>query len=141
MPWTMEDYPQSWKNFDKLERKKAIDIGNAMLKDGYKEENAIPIATKQAESWYKNASQSELDELKNKKITQHQQDDSANPKLNEKDVHVYYEEKQWKIKSDGAKQASDTFDKKEDAMKRARNIAENRDTEVIEHKQDEKSNE
>lgn len=141
MPWTMEDYPQSWKNFDKLERKKAIDIGNAMLKDGYKEENAIPIATKQAESWYKNASQSELDELKYKKITQHQQDDSANPKLNEKDVHVYYEEKQWKIKSDGAKQASDTFDKKEDAMKRARNIAENRDTEVIEHKQDEKSNE
>lgn len=37
MPWTMEDYPQSWKNFEELERKKAIDIGNAMLKDGYKE--------------------------------------------------------------------------------------------------------
>ena len=30
MPWTMEDYPQSWKNMDKLERKKAIDIGKAM---------------------------------------------------------------------------------------------------------------
>ena len=32
MPWTMNDYPNTWKNFDELERKKAIDIGNAMLK-------------------------------------------------------------------------------------------------------------
>lgn len=137
MPWTMEDYPQSWKNFDELERKKAIDIGNAMLKDGYEEENVIPIATKQAESWYRDASDSELQELKNKKITKHKRDDSANPKLNKKDVHVYYEDDEWKVKSDGAKQASDTFLKKEDAMKRARNIVDNRETEIIEHKKNE----
>lgn len=137
MSWTMEDYPQSWKNFDELERKKAIDIGNAMLKDGYEEENVIPIATKQAESWYRDASDSELQELKNKKITKHKRDDSANPKLNKKDVHVYYEDDEWKVKSDGAKQASDTFLKKEDAMKRARNIADNRETEIIEHKKNE----
>ncbi|MBF7016259.1 DUF2188 domain-containing protein [Staphylococcus durrellii] len=137
MPWTMEDYPQSWKNFDELERKKAIDIGNAMLKDGYSESDTIPIATKQAESWYKDASQQELDELKNKKITQHQKDSEANPELNERDVHVYFEDDNWKVKTDRAKQASDRFDKKEDAMKRARNIADNRDVEIIEHKKDE----
>ena len=137
MPWTMDDYPQSWKNLDKLERKKAIDIGNAMLKDGYKEDRAIPIATKQAESWYKDATKEELEELQNKKITLHDKDDSANPKLNDQDVHVYFEEDVWKIKSEGAKQASDSFDKKEDAMKRARNIADNRQTEIIEHKKDE----
>ncbi len=137
MPWTMDDYPQSWKNMEKLELKKAIDIGNAMLKDGYKEDRAIPIATKQAESWYKDASKKELDELKNKKITKHEKDDSANPELNNKDVHVYYEDNKWKIKTEGAKQASDSFDKKEDAMKRARNIADNRSTEVREHKKDE----
>ncbi|ANQ65134.1 DUF2188 domain-containing protein [Staphylococcus equorum] len=137
MPWTMDDYPQSWKNMEKLELKKAIDIGNAMLKDGYKEDRAIPIATKQAESWYEDASKKELDELKNKKITKHEKDDSANPELNNKDVHVYYEDNKWKIKTDGAKQASDSFDKKEDAMKRARNIADNRSTEVREHKKDE----
>ncbi|HLR19371.1 MAG TPA: DUF2188 domain-containing protein [Staphylococcus sp.] len=137
MPWTMDDYPQSWKNMDKLERKKAIDIGNAMLKDGYKEDRAIPIATKQAESWYKDASKKELDELQNKKITKHDKDDSADPQLNNKDVHVYYEDDKWKIKSDGAKQASDSFEMKEDAMKRARNIADNRLKEVIEHKKDE----
>lgn len=137
MPWTMDDYPQSWKNLDKLERKKAIDIGNAMLKDGYKENRAIPIATKQAESWYKDATKEELEELQNKKITLHDKDDSANPKLNNQDVHVYFDEDVWKIKSEGAKQASDSFDKKEDAMKRARNIADNRQTEIIEHKKDE----
>ncbi|NLK11907.1 MAG: DUF2188 domain-containing protein, partial [Staphylococcus equorum] len=93
--------------------------------------------TKQAESWYKDASKKELDELKNKKITKHEKDDSANPELNNKDVHVYYEDNKWKIKTDGAKQASDSFDKKEDAMKRARNIADNRSTEVREHKKDE----
>ena len=64
MPWTMEDYPQSWKNMEKKE--KAIDIGNAMLKDGYQEDNAIPIATKQAEDWYKNATEDDLKALKNK---------------------------------------------------------------------------
>lgn len=50
---------------------------------------------------------------------------------------MYYEDDAWKIKSEDAKQASDSFDKKEDAMKRARNIADNRKTEIIEHKKDE----
>lgn len=134
MPWTMDDYPQSWKSLDTLERKKAIDIGNSMLKDGYEEDRVIPIATKQAESWYKDATKKELEALKNKKITVHDKNDSVNPKLNDKDVHVYFEDNVWKIKSDGAQQASDSFEKKEDAMKRARNITDNRQTEIIEHK-------
>lgn len=92
MPWTMDDYPQSLKNLDELERKKAIDIANAMLKDGYKESDIIPIATKQAEKWYKDASKDELNELKNKHITQHQTDQSANPELNEEPIHVYFED-------------------------------------------------
>ena len=60
-----------------------------------------------------------------------------NQAIQNKDVHVYYEDDAWKIKSEDAKQASDSFDKKEDAMKRARNIADNRKTEIIEHKKDE----
>ena len=119
MPWTMEDYPQSWKNFEELERKKAIDIGNAMLKDGYKESDVIPIATNQAEKWYEHASKEELETLKNKHITQHQEDESANPKLNEENVHVYYEDQLWKVKSTEAKRASDTFDTKSEAVNRA----------------------
>ncbi|MBY6178621.1 DUF2188 domain-containing protein [Staphylococcus warneri] len=137
MPWTMEDYPQSLKNLDKLERKKAIDIANAMLKDGYKESDVIPIATQQAEKWYKQASEDELEELKNKHITQHQQDKSAQPELNEKSVHVYFEDGEWKVKTEDAKQASETFKYKKDAIKRAQHIADNKDTKVVEHQKDE----
>ncbi|HHR2599565.1 TPA: hypothetical protein ACSY4S_02360 [Listeria monocytogenes] len=42
MPWTKNDYPDSWKNLRKTEREKAIEIGNALLKDGYSESRAIP---------------------------------------------------------------------------------------------------
>ena len=137
MPWTMKDYPQSWKNFAELERKKSIDIGNAMLKDGYKESDVIPIATQQAEKWYQDASKDDLEELKNKHITQHQKDPSANPKLNDENVHVYFEDEEWKVKTTDAKQASDTFGTKAEAIKRAKEIADNKGTKVVEHNKNE----
>lgn len=135
--WTMKDYPNSWKNFDELERKKAIDIGNAMLKQGYKEENLIPIATKQAQDWYKDATKDELDELKNKKITQHKKDDSVNVDLMDNDVEVYFEDESWKVKTKGSKRASQTFDTKKEAVARAKEIAENKGSTVIAHKKGE----
>ena len=134
MPWTIKDYPQSWKNFEELKRKKAIDTGNAMLKDGYKESRAIPIATKQAEEWYEQASQTELKELRNKQVTQHSKDQDAEPELNDRDVHVYFEDDQWKVKTGGAKKPSNTFEKKEDAIERARHITNNRGTKIVTHK-------
>ncbi|TDL94308.1 DUF2188 domain-containing protein [Macrococcus brunensis] len=133
MMWTMNDYPNSWKNFDELERKKAIDIGNAMLTDGYKEEDLIPIATKQAKDWYKAASTEELHELKNKKITQHKKDDSAHPELMDKDVEVYFEDNKWHVKTQGAQRADSTHDTKQEAAKRAKEIADNKDVKVIQH--------
>lgn len=130
MPWTLDDYPNSWKNLDELERKKAIDIGNAMLKDGYDEGTLIPIATKQAEEWYENASKAELDELKHKNITSHQKDKDAHPELNTRDVEVYEEDNEWKVRTYGAKHAADRYDNKADAVKRAHEIADNRGTKV-----------
>lgn len=62
MPWTMNDYPSSLKNLPKATRKKAIDIANALMDEGYREENAIPIATKQAEEWYHNATEEERED-------------------------------------------------------------------------------
>ncbi len=43
MPWNVRDYPASMKNLDPLVRKKAIDIANALLADGYSDDRAIPI--------------------------------------------------------------------------------------------------
>lgn len=131
--WTMSDYPNSWKNLETLERKKAIDIGNAMLKDGYEENDIIPIATKQAKEWYRDATEDELSILKNKKITQHDKNDSAHPKLMNQDVEVYYEDESWKVKSKSASQASNVYDTKQEAVNRANEIANKRGTKVIKH--------
>lgn len=51
MPWDKENYPESLKNFTAPVRYKAIDIANALLKDGYEEGRAISIATAQAKEW------------------------------------------------------------------------------------------
>lgn len=63
----MNDYPTSMKNLAPLIRKKAIDIGNALLADGYPDDRAIPIAISQAEKWYQEASAKRQKRPSNKK--------------------------------------------------------------------------
>lgn len=48
MPWDKNDYPDSFKNLNADVRDKAIEIANALLRDGYEEGRAIPIAMDQA---------------------------------------------------------------------------------------------
>ncbi|MGB6409488.1 MAG: DUF2188 domain-containing protein [Planococcus donghaensis] len=48
MPWNKKDYPDSFKNLTDDVRDKAIEIANALLRDGYEEGRAIPIALEQA---------------------------------------------------------------------------------------------
>lgn len=49
MPWNKNDYPDSWKNLNSDVRNKAIEIGNALLRDeDYEESRVIAIATEQA---------------------------------------------------------------------------------------------
>ena len=49
MPWSENDYPQSWKNLTADVRRKAIEIGNALLEEGYEDGRAVAISTLQAE--------------------------------------------------------------------------------------------
>lgn len=51
MPWSEEHYPVSMKNLTPTVRGKAIEIANALLKEGYEEQRAIAIGTAQAEEW------------------------------------------------------------------------------------------
>lgn len=131
MPFTMNDYPDSLKNLERLERRKAIDIINAMLEDGYKEDRAIPIATKQAQEWYQDASQEDLKKLENKHIQDHDEDETRGPELVDNDVEVFFEDSEWKVQTQGAKQPSRTFEYKKDAVEYAEGIAENRGTKTI----------
>src|SRR5690554_1958378 len=124
----MNDYPDSFKNLDHVVRKKAIDIANALEADGYDDNRAIPIATQQAKEWAENASEDELQSFKHgptpKKDDDHE--DTSNEELLDNDVLVYYEEDQWVVRTKEAKRPDSTYDNKDDALERAKEIAENK---------------
>ncbi|MCE0724037.1 MULTISPECIES: DUF2188 domain-containing protein [Legionella] len=48
MPWSKSDYPDAMKNLSSSTREKAIEIANALLKEGYEEGRAISIAIDRA---------------------------------------------------------------------------------------------
>lgn len=58
MPWSKDDYPDSFKNLDEDVRNKAIEVANALLREGYDEGRAIPIALDTAKDYvHKNEEQ------------------------------------------------------------------------------------
>ncbi|HDC3425216.1 TPA: DUF2188 domain-containing protein [Staphylococcus aureus] len=70
MPCTLKGYPEKWKEFETLKREKAIEIANAMLREGYLEKDVIPIATKKAKDWYRRLSKEEIKALEEENIVQ-----------------------------------------------------------------------
>ncbi|MCY7778057.1 DUF2188 domain-containing protein [Bacillus haynesii] len=138
MPWSMEDYPASLKHLDKPVKKKAIEIANAMVDEGYDESRAIPIATSQAKEWANNRSKSELKSYAEEANETERGDSgsSSRPELAEKCEHVIKHEKGWAVKGEDAKRASEVKGTKAEAVERAKEIAENKGTAVIVHKKD-----
>lgn len=138
MPWNTNDYPASMKNLDNVVRKKAIDIGNALLDSNYPEDRAIPIAISQAKEWYNDASDSEIRSYKHqenpKKNDDH--DENSDADLLDNDVQVYFEDNEWKVETKDAKRPDSTFEHKEDALDRAKEIARNKGTEVVSYTKD-----
>lgn len=137
MPWTLDDYPNSLKNLPYVTKKKAIDIANALVTDGYEEERAIPIATEQAKEWADHATEKEKSHYeKHGKVTEHQVDDSARPALLEKDVLVVWQEDKWAVRTKTAKKASKLFQTKEKAVAYGKEVAENKGTTLHIYKKD-----
>ncbi len=137
MPWNEKDYPDSMKNLNSLVRRKAIDIGNAMVKEGYEEDSAIPIAISQAKEWAEDADAEDKKSLKEKDITKHKDDPkNTSSRLQNKDVEVKYneEDKMWLVITEGAKRADSKHSTKKEAEKRAKEIAENKGVKVKSYK-------
>ncbi|WP_245683069.1 DUF2188 domain-containing protein [Alkalibacterium thalassium] len=44
---------------------------------------------------------------------------------------VYFEEEEWKVRTKDAKRSDSTFDSKDEAVKRAKEIADNKESNVI----------
>lgn len=53
MPWYNGDYPISYKNQPKMVRDKAIEIANALLREGTTEAVAIATGLKLAKEYFK----------------------------------------------------------------------------------------
>ncbi|HAP7631990.1 DUF2188 domain-containing protein [Enterococcus faecium] len=139
MPWNMKDFPASMKNLDKLTRKKAIDIANALLDEGYPDSRAIPIAIDQAKEWYENASESERRTFEKEKNPSKSDKHDTNPragKLLDSDVIVEYAKEQWIVKSKGAKKASNHFDTKKEAIEKGKQVAQNKESTLVIYKKD-----
>ncbi|MEC2184533.1 DUF2188 domain-containing protein [Bacillus spizizenii] len=136
MPWSMKDYPASLKNLEKPVQKKAIEIANAMIDEGYEDGRAIPIATSKAKEWAENASKEEIDDfLKHDDETERGEDSSSGngPELMDKAEHVIKHKNGWAVKAEGAKRVSEIKDTKKDAIERAKEIAAHKGSEVIVH--------
>ena len=134
MPFDRRNYPNSMKNLDKVIRDKAIDIANAMLEEGYDEDNAIPIAISQAKDWAEDASQSEKNKIRKKDLKDHEKsEEKSGARLQDADIVVSYnyDEEKWQVKSKGADQAEGYYESKKEAKNRAQEIADNRESKVI----------
>lgn len=134
----MDDYPDSLKNLQRVVRKKAIEIANAMIKEGYSEGRAIPIATEQAKEWHKNANDNEINDFDKhgkvkKKSTNNQH---ARPELMDKAELVVPHDDGWAVQSKDAKKATKVFENKDDAIDYGKKIAENKNTELIIYRKD-----
>ncbi len=142
MPWDTKDYPNSLKNLDTPVRKKTIEIANAMVDEGHKEGQAIPIAIEQAKEWHDNASDKEKNQMKAKqdnnlkKRDEKESKSSSNPELLEKGEHVPPHANGWAVQAEDTKQPSAVFDNKKDAIERAREIAKKKQTHLVVHKAD-----
>ncbi|MFD1317149.1 DUF2188 domain-containing protein [Loigolactobacillus zhaoyuanensis] len=138
MPWNMQDYPNSMKNLAELERKKAIDIANALLANGYPDDRAIPIAMSQARKWYQDQDAKEKAKFRKEanptKHDKHEQ--KGNPELIDANEIVKHQDDGWAVIAEGAKQASEIFSSKEEAVKRAREITKNKDSTLKIHRKD-----
>lgn len=49
--WTPEQAPEALRNLPPAVRRKAVEIANALRRDGFAEERAIRIATAKARAW------------------------------------------------------------------------------------------
>lgn len=140
MPWDMGDYPSSLKYLDNIVRKKAIEIGNAMINEGYEEDRAIPIATEQAKAWYENADEDEIRRFQDKNdptvIDNGERQYESRPEMLDKGEHVVPHEDGWAVQSKDAKQPSNVLTTKDEAVDRGKEIAKNKGTGVTIHRKD-----
>ncbi|MGE6228275.1 DUF2188 domain-containing protein [Paenibacillus sp. GbtcB18] len=128
MPWTKNDYPPSMKNLPERVRKKAVEIANALLDDGYEEGRAIAIATAKAEEWEDNHPDHRSG---GKSGTERRASSSHSSPL-----HVVPDGDGWAVKAEGEDEPRYEADTKSDAVKKADELASDANTRAVIHRKD-----
>jgi uncharacterized protein YdaT len=123
MPWSKGDYPQSLKNFEPRIRNKAVEIANALLKDGYEEGRAIAIATSQAKEWAE-------DHSVHKNRDDREEDEESN------NLHVVPFQGKWTIKTERSKEPEQVVATKARAVRKALKWASDDNMSAIIHRED-----
>ncbi|OLP66306.1 hypothetical protein BACPU_06080 [Bacillus pumilus] len=137
MPWTMKDYPASFQSLEKTIRKKALEITNKMIQEGYDDHRATPIAINQAKKWKQNATQKEIEAfLSSGSVTPSKKSRSSRPELLDHAQHVVKHKEGWAIQTEKAKRASDIKETKQAAIARAKDISSKKGTSVVIHRKD-----
>lgn len=114
MPWTKEEFPDSMKNLKDEIRDKAIEIANKLVEDGYEDDRAIPIAISQSKEWYDRRSGEISTDITH---------------------HLTPHENGWLLKSKDDSERH-VFETKVSAMKRIKEISEERAIKVMIHDSD-----
>ncbi|MGX9289884.1 DUF2188 domain-containing protein [Bacillus sp. A015] len=137
MPWTMEGYPASFQSLEKVIRKKALEIANKMIQEGYDENRALPIAISQAKEWKKNATEKEIEDFSsNGSVTPSKESSSSRPELMDHAQHAVKHEEGWAVQTEKAKRASEVKETKQAAIDRAKEISSKKGTSVVIHRKD-----
>lgn len=139
MAWHTTDYPDSFKNLETAKRKKAIEIANSLLRDGYDEGQAIPIAIEQSKKWFSNATTKERNEMiqaSDQSLMPTGKADKEKSQRAREGQHVLPHEEGWAIMTDHGKQPSEVHPTKAEAVKRGKEIAQNKQTHLVIYKQD-----
>ena len=109
MPYTKDRYPNSMKNLPVSVRNKAIEITNALLKEGEMEEGiAIATGVSRAKDWASNRGlriESTSRNSKSKDIKEHGED-----------RYVIPTEDGWAVKEEGSKRVEKKFTTKKEAV-------------------------
>lgn len=114
MPWNKKTFPDSMKNLPSPVRNKAIEIGNALLKETSMDEGiAIATAISRAKDWAKNRGKPTTAKNSNAKTT--------DVKKHGEDRYVIPEEEGWAVKKEKGRKHH--FATKEEAVRQARKEA------------------
>ncbi|WP_461610365.1 DUF2188 domain-containing protein [Cytobacillus kochii] len=139
MPWHTTDYPDSFKNLETAMKKKAIEIANSLIRDGYNESRAIPIAIEQSKKWYSNATTKERNQMiqaTDSELQPEGKGDKEKSKRVQEGQHVLPHDDGWAITTDQGKKPSQILPTKAEAVKRAKEIAQNKKTHLVIYKKD-----